>query len=125
AQNEHPNRLNLLWYRLRFTITPSPTSGPTPKPVVGVLSVGQGTPEIFELHVAGPAFVREGGHYAARIRAIHPVTGHPVAGVAVQASLDLDTDDDKPLITRNASTNRRGFASLEFTLPNNIDTDQI
>jgi hypothetical protein len=125
AQNEHPNRLNLLWYRLRFTITTRPSTGSAPEPVVGVLSVGQATPEIFELHVAGPAFVREGGHYATRIRAIHPVTGHPVAGVAVQASLDLDTDDDKPLLTRNVSTDRRGFATLEFTLPNNIDTDQI
>jgi len=125
AQNEHPNRLNLLWYRLRYTISSISPGEPSLTPVVGIISVGEATPEIFELHVAGPTFVREGGHYAARIRAIHPVTGHPVAGVVVQASLDLDTDDDKPLLTRNALTDRRGFATLEFTLPNNIDTDQI
>ena len=125
AQNEHPDRLNLLWYRLRYTITPSLSSRSTPEPVVGILSVGQATPEIFELHVAGPAFVRGAGHYAARIRAIHPVTGRPVAGVAIQATLDLDTDDGKPLQTKSASTDGRGFATLEFTLPNNIDTDQI
>ncbi len=125
AKNAHQNHQNLLWYRLRYTITPSSSSGSTPEPVVGILSVGQATPEIFELHVAGPAFVREAGHYAARVRAIHPVTGRPIAGVSVQASLDLDTDDDKPLLTRSAPTDGRGFATLEFTLPNNVDTDQI
>src|SRR5579885_1862803 len=38
AQNEHPNRLNLLWSRLRFTITTRPSTGSAPEPVVGVLS---------------------------------------------------------------------------------------
>jgi hypothetical protein len=41
--------------------------------------------------------IKEGGRYAARIRAIHPVTARPVPGVSVQASLDLDTDDNNPL----------------------------
>jgi hypothetical protein len=92
AQGEKPKWRDLLWYRLRYTITSNTPSESEGTSLVGILSVGEATPEIFELHVAGPAFVREGGHYAARIRAIHPVTGHPVAGVAVQASLDLDTD---------------------------------
>jgi len=69
-----------------------------PTTVVGIISVGEATPDIFELHVAGPAFVREGVHYEARVRAIHPVTGHAVPGVEVHASLDLEADDDKPLV---------------------------
>jgi hypothetical protein len=125
AQNENPDRLNLLWYRLRYTITTGPQGEPSRSPVVGILSVGAATPEIFELHVAGPAFVKESGHYAVRVRAIHPVTARPIPGVSVQASLDLDTDDDKPLLTRTAVTDRRGFATLQFALPENVDTDQI
>jgi hypothetical protein len=125
AQNENPNRTNLLWYRLRYTINTNPPNQAKPTAVAGILSVGEATPDIFELHVAGPAFVREGGHYAARVRAIHPVTGHPVAGVSVQASLDLEADDDKPLVTRTAATDRKGFATLEFTLPEKVDTDEI
>jgi hypothetical protein len=125
AQNENPDRRNLLWYRLRYTITARSPSEPSPKPVVGILSVSEATPEIFELHVAGPAFIKEGGHYAARVRAIHPVTARPVPGVSVQASLDLDTNDGKPLLTRTAVTDRLGFATLQFTLPDNLDTDQI
>lgn len=125
AQNENPDRRNLLWYRLRYTISSISPGESSLTPVVGIISVGEATPEIFELHVAGPAFVKEGGHYAARIRAIHPVTARPVPGVSVQASLDLDTDDNNPLLTRPAVTDRRGFATLEFTLPDNVDTDEI
>src|ERR1700722_19805287 len=65
AQNENPNRRNLLWYRLRYTITANPPSKSIPAPLTGILSVGQATLGIFELHVAGPAFVRENGNYAA------------------------------------------------------------
>jgi hypothetical protein len=125
AQNENPDRRNLLWYRLRYTITANPSSKSIPTPLTGILSVGQATLGIFELHVAGPAFVRENGHYAARIRAIHPVTGKPVAGVEVQVSLDLDADDNKPLVTKTAATDRRGFATLPFTLPDKVDADEI
>jgi hypothetical protein len=116
---------NLLWFRLRYTITPTlPASSPS-APLIGILSVGEATPGIFELHVATPDFVRETGHYAIRVRAIHPVTGRPVAGVAVQASLDLDTDDDKPLVTKTALTDRRGFATLPFSLPQTVATGEV
>jgi len=112
-ENEH----NLLWYRLRYTITPRSSGRSNLTPVMGILSVGQGTPRIFELHVAGPSFVREQGHYAARVRAIHPVTGQPVAGVAVQASLDLDTDDNKPLLTQNCSYRSWGICHARVCTP--------
>jgi hypothetical protein len=125
AQNEKVNWRNLLWYRLRYTITASAPDKSLPAPLVGILSVGEATPECFELHVAGPESVREGGHYTARVRAIHPVTGRPVAGVLVQASLDLDADDDKPLVTPPSVTDSMGFATLAFTLPDSVDTDQI
>jgi hypothetical protein len=116
---------NLLWYRLRYTIMSSSPSESSHKPVVGILSVGNATPGIFELHVAGPSFVKGDGHYAVRIRAIHPVTARSVPGVSVQASLDLDADDGKPLLTRTALTDRRGFATLPFALPDNVETNQI
>jgi hypothetical protein len=125
AQNESPHHEDLLRYRLRYTITASPSRGPKLVPLVGILSVGTVTPGIFELHVAGPAFVKEGGHYATRIRAINPVTGRAVAGVLVQGSLDVDSDDDQPLLTKSMTTDRRGFTTLEFTLPDKLDTDEI
>jgi hypothetical protein len=123
AQNEASQRKNLLWYRLRYEISADPQSQPAKG--AGIISVSEVTPDIFELHVVGPAIVREGEHYTTRIRAINPVSGGPVVGVAVQASLDLDADDDKALLAKRAITDRQGFALLEFTLPQAVDTDQI
>ncbi len=119
------DRNNLLWYRLRYTITQTAPATAILAPLVGILSVGEATPGIFELHAAAPELVRESGQYAIRIRAIHPVTGHPVAGVAVQASFDLDTNDQKPLVTKTAFTDRRGFATLPFALPQNVETNEV
>jgi hypothetical protein len=64
AQNEDPDRRNLLWYRLRYTIAANPSIPSLKAPVVGVISVGEITQGIFELHVAGPSFVREGARLA-------------------------------------------------------------
>jgi len=125
AQKENPNRMKLLWYRLRYTININPSGQAKAETIAGIISVGEATPDLFELHVAGPAFVREGGRYATRIRAINPVTGRPIAGVSVRASLDLEADDNKPLVTKSAATDRRGFATLEFTLPATVATDEI
>jgi hypothetical protein len=119
------DRNNLLWYRLRYTITQIAPATAIPAPLIGVFSVGEATPGIFELHAAAPEFVRESGHYAIRVRAIHPVTGRPIPGVAVQASFDLDSDNQKPLVTKTAFTDRRGFATLPFALPQSVETDEV
>lgn len=119
------DRKNLLWYRLRYTITQTAPATASLALLVGILSVGEATPGIFELHAAAPELVRESGQYAIRIRALHPVTGRPVAGVAVQASFDLDTNNQKPLVTKTAFTDRRGFATLPFTLPQSVETDEV
>jgi hypothetical protein len=113
----------LLWCRLHYSIAPS-LSGPAPaKTVEGLVSVSEVTPQLFELHVDGPAQIRAGGHSALRVRAIHPVTAKPVARVTVQASLDIGANDREPLLTRKAATDREGLATLEFNLPEHIVAD--
>jgi len=124
ALNNKADRSNLLWYRLRYTITPGASANSLPF-LIDILSVGEATRGIFELHVATPEFVRESGHYALRVRAIHPVSGRPVPGVAVQASFDASSDDDKPLLTKTVATDRRGFATLPFTLPQAIEASEV
>ncbi len=125
AQNERTDRENLLWYRLRYSVAGAPTSGAAGELIHGVLSVSEAAPKIFELHVASPGMVKGGSRTTIRVRAVHPVTHHPIEGVAVQASLDLDTTDDKPLVTPEAKTDRQGFATLHASLPPGIDSNQI
>jgi hypothetical protein len=123
AQNERSDRQNLLWYRLRYSIAVAPASGAVGESVHGILSVSEVAPQLFELHVAAPLPVKEGSRTAIRVRAVHPVTLHPVEGVIVQASLDLDKDDGKPLLTPTARTDRQGFATLSLSLPRNLDSE--
>jgi hypothetical protein len=114
-----PISKEFVWSRLQYSIAPKLASGIPAKPTEGIVSAGAVTPRLFELHVAGPGEVRAGGHSTMRVRAVHPVTARPVAGVTVQASLDLEIE--KPLLTKNAVTGRDGFATLQFTLPNDLD----
>jgi hypothetical protein len=106
------------FYRLRYSLASQPP-GPA-KTVEGIISVGQITPQLFELHVAGPLAIRAAGRSTLRVRAIQPVTARPVEGVTVQASLDLE----EPFLTRKAVTGRDGFATLEFSLPREFKADE-
>ncbi|HUK29622.1 MAG TPA: MG2 domain-containing protein [Candidatus Acidoferrum sp.] len=115
----------LLWYRLRYTVTPNRTNGAPLPAITGILSVGEATPGIFELHAAMPEYVLPGESYSIRVRAIHPTTGRPVAGVSVHASLDTEDDDGDPLVTGTAITDHRGFATLPFSLPKGLEGESI
>ena len=88
-------------------------------PWTGIVSIGEIAPQLFELHAATAKVVKAGNHYALHVRAIHPASSAPVQGVAVQASLDID--EDKPILTSKAVTDSRGYATLEFSLPGNLD----
>jgi hypothetical protein len=121
AQNERADRKNLLWYRLRYSIASAPRSGTAAESIHGVLSVSEAAPRLFELHVASPGLVKAGTRAELRVRAVHPVTLRPIEGVTVQASIDLDADDGKPLQTPASKTDRQGFATLAFAVPRNFD----
>lgn len=116
---------SLFWYRLRYSVSYGSLAGGANSPVSGVISVNGAAPQFFELHVAAPMGVRPGGHYIMRVRAIHPITLKPVAGVEVQASLEADDDEDQQLQTGTGVTDKRGFAKLEFTCPERIGRRSI
>ena len=126
-QKDKKDQGNWFWYRLRYTITPNSANESLSQPFKGILSVGAVTPDLFELHVAGPDWVMEGQHYTYRVRAIHPVTAHPVAGVMVQAFVDAADDKEKAkrVPQKTAVTDRQGFAKFDLTMPQEIDDDEI
>jgi hypothetical protein len=122
-KNNPTDRKELLWYRLRYSVTNSAPTATDGEHIRGILSVSQAAPKLFELHVVGPPLVKVDSPATLRVRAVHPVTLQPVAGVVVQGAVDLDTDSDKPLLTPEAKTDRQGFASLHFSLPRGSDAD--
>jgi hypothetical protein len=113
---------DILWYRIRYSVEPRSSSEDV-RPSSGIVGLGGVLGGIFDLRVATPNPVREGEHYMIYVRAIQPATGHPVSQVTVQGSIDVDADDGKPIVTHTATTDAQGFATLEFTLPKNVDDD--
>ncbi len=116
-------KAHLFLYRLRYSVAPDTSDGSSSPPIEGVVSVSEVAPQFFELHTAAPEFVQAGNHYEMHVRAIHPVTSAPSPGVVVQGSLDIDKAH--PVLTRKAVTDSRGYATLEFTMPSDLDSDRI
>lgn len=118
-------RSQFIWYRLRYRIAPKDSSDAAAKPLEGVLSLSKITPDLFEVHVAGSAYSREGARYHARVRTAHPLDRHGVEGVRVEAEIKIEDDEKtQPTILKAAGvTNTEGYATLDFNLPQTIKTD--
>src|SRR5579872_379954 len=113
----------VFWYRLQYRISASSSAGSHFEPIVGILSVSEIAPEMFELEYAGPSVVQLGARFEALIRAVQPATSHPVAGVKIRATVDVsDTGSIAPL-KASAITDSQGYARLNFFLPENADAD--
>lgn len=119
------DKRQILWYRMRYRVTPDPSAKVPVEPGEGLLAVAEITSDVFDLHVVGLGYVNEGGRYRARVRATHPVTSRPVVGVAVEAELDLVDLSGSPPLKVAAITDARGFTVVEFPLPRELDSDEF
>ncbi len=113
----------LLWYRLRYTLTPQ-TPADDGAQTSGVVSLSAITPGLFELRVSASNYAREGSRYRARARATHPLSGDPVEGVAVEAQIEMDDDEGHAVVLKASGlTDREGYVTLDFELPPKISAD--
>lgn len=110
---------DMAFYRLRYSVNGARGH----VAVSGIVSVSEVTSNVFVLHVGAPIAPKRGERYALHVRATQPVTGRPVEGVQVSAS--LDGGGQKPFTTGLSITDRDGLAALPFTLPNDADDDSI
>lgn len=113
----------LLWYRLRYSVTPVSAESAPVSQAEGIISLSQITPGFFELRVSAPNLTSGGANYTARVRAMHPVLLHPVGGVSVVAKMNFETGDAAP-ITATGTTGADGYATLNFTLPREVTSDE-
>ncbi len=108
-------------YRLRYTVT---------KPALtGILALDHISPDLFELHAAAPEHIRRGGSYTVRIRALHPLTHAPRAGLALAVTVThsfLETDkDDVDLPPQSIVTDDNGYGSFSLQVPPDADLDSV
>ncbi|HEV2705911.1 MAG TPA: alpha-2-macroglobulin family protein [Pyrinomonadaceae bacterium] len=142
ANLSHEARRRIPWFRVHYRVAPvkdaqasaegdalADAPAPSDDVVEGIVSLSEVTPSLFELRVAAPGRVREGGLYRARVCATNPVTARPVAGVRVEAEIEIDGDDDDEQKSAppkaSGVTGADGYASLDFTLPPNLTDDAI
>ena len=100
----------LLWYRLRYEIVPESAAAKT----VGVVSFSRILPEVFELRMIAGIPVAE-NRFRVRVQAFDPATQKMVAGVALQAEIEIEDRDGK--LEAVSKTDAGGLALLDFELP--------
>lgn len=111
-------------FRVRYTIT-----APGDLPVSGILALDHIAPDLFDLHVAAPKDIHLGATYTARVRALHPLTHLPRAGVPLDATLtasyEEDDKQDADFGRVHAVTDAEGFASISFSVPSESDLTAV
>lgn len=111
-------------YRLRYIVKADVDST-----TEGILPLDGIAPDLFELHVAAPKYVRPGAHYVALVRAIHPLSQAPRANIALDVSLEVSyTEDEKKdavFAHNRVKTDSEGFASIPFTVPDGSDISSV
>lgn len=119
---DQKDRNELLWYRLRYRITPA--SGAAANAAEGIVSLSEITPDIFDLRVVAPPVTRAGMRCRAQVSALHPISARPVAGVSLEGEVEFSDDQDEDRTLKvSGVTNAEGYALLDFDLPRNIDKD--
>jgi hypothetical protein len=115
----------ILWYRLRYVITPLQST--RVEPVRGIVSISEITPELFELRVTKPGYVREGMRCRALVTTLHPITRKPVQGVELKGLIKIDKSNTRSerRVTASTITNSDGFAYLDFNLPSDIEKSDM
>lgn len=116
---------DLLWYRLHYSIISNENTNNNP--ANGIISLSEMMPEIFELRASAAKNVFAGMRYQVRVRAFHPVTNTPTANVKITGNLkldlDADEDEDELKLAATGTTDRDGFAVLNFTIPADAKLD--
>ncbi len=111
-------------FRLRYTV-----AVPGALSASGTIALNRIAPDLFDLHVATPKNIHPGATYTARVRALHPLTHKPRAGVPLDAILTAnyaeDDKDNKILETLHLRTDADGFVSIPVAVPAEADLTSV
>ncbi|MFP5264488.1 MAG: MG2 domain-containing protein [Blastocatellia bacterium] len=117
-------RGQLLWYRLRYFVTPGSATGPAFSPNEGTISLSEASPDFFTMYSSMPSYAREGSRYRALVRAVHPTSLRAAGGVSVEASVEFGDGPGRASLKASGVTDSNGHVTLEFDLPGRLETDE-
>ncbi len=110
----------ITWTRLRYTL------GANGSRSTGIVSLSQFLPELFTLTLLNAEDLRPGASVPVRIRAKNPITDRPIAGVKIEAEMEIDIvdkndeDDNELTIKGESVTDAEGYATIEFWIPETV-----
>ena len=103
----------LLWYRLRYSVTPANANDFNQ--VSNVVSLSEITPDIFTVDVATARNAQPGAPFRLRIKTAHPQTARPVPGINIDAQIKFEgTDRPDSVLKQTTHTDASGFATVDF-----------
>jgi hypothetical protein len=112
----------LLWYRLRYSITPANANDFTQ--ITNVISLSEITPEIFTVDLATAKYAQPGAAFRLRVKTAHPQTTKPVPGINIEAQIKFEGSDRPDTVLKQAArTDGNGFATIDFQIPANVEGD--
>lgn len=111
---------DVAWYRIGYRVEAQGAEG-----AHGILSIGAITEKLIALRLAYPRWLVQGKAVSARVMAMNPVTGKPLAGINLTATLVDDDSDPKKAKreARQATTGHSGEAILSFAPMGEPDDD--
>lgn len=114
-----PRKGDPIWYRLRYRFDVEGAD------IHGIVPFANRAGHAFEIRFSAPQEATPGETYLLRVDTRHPLTGAPVAGVTVRASLDTDKDGDKQPVVTKAISDASGMATVRFTIPKDLTDDDV
>ncbi len=115
----------ILAYRLRYRVSTSAQPPSARAAAEGIIALANVARDLFELQISTLQYVKEGSECRVLLRAAHPVTSRPVAGVTVHVELKADIADERPLLEAKGVTDARGVAEVHLSLPSPLPSQSM
>jgi hypothetical protein len=113
----------LLWYRLRYCVESETRRFEKQPSLSGLLSLSEIALDIFALNVVASEYAFPDRRFRAHVITVHPLSGLPVRGVSVTGELTFNDEPTDPPLKTSGSTNGAGIATLDFSLPRELDVE--
>ncbi len=115
----------ILWYRLRYTITTELKENKSNQSYQGIVSLSDLLQSIFELKVTTNEYTSEGSHHQVKVLALHPISHKAVRNVGVTGKITVEESDGEKVLKATTLTDSSGQAILYFDIPKKLTNNEL